>query len=104
MNYEELADRLVNAINSRRIELGIKDGEPGKLLLVTTSQQFNDWINNEPDNSERIALGSHCPLLQHMAVNTLPNDPRATVITIEGTTIGFLVDRLDEEAWQRKQF
>jgi hypothetical protein len=104
MNYEEVADKIVDAINTRRARQGIKDDEPGKLVILSTNQQFDDWITADPDNSARVALGAKCPLFQHSVVDDLPNDPDATVLEFNGTTVGFVVDRLDDEAWQRKRF
>jgi hypothetical protein len=104
MNYKAAADKIIEAINARRIALGLKDTEHGKLIMLTTSQSFNDWVNADPDHSSHIAMATKCPLFQHATVDDLPADPRATVVEAHGITVGFMVDRLDQEAWQRKRF
>jgi hypothetical protein len=105
MSFEATANDLIRAIKLRRIELGLNDDEPGKLVLLTTNKGFDDWINEgDHDNATHIAMGAKCPLFQHVLVEDLPDDPAATVLHLEGIEVGFVVDRLDDEAWNRKRF
>jgi hypothetical protein len=105
MNYDEFANKLVASINARRAKIGLSEDAVGKLLIFNTSQDFEDWIAASPDNSAGIALGARCALFQHRVVSVLPDELESDQIVTEGgVSVGFIVDKLDDDAWQSKRF
>src|SRR5215216_4145701 len=102
MSYNDTANKLIESVNTRRLEIGMKDDEHGNLVVVATSRQFNDWILSDYDNSAHIALSTRCPVFQHIFVNELPNNPDITIVEVDDFEVGFIVNRLNDVAQQTK--